>query len=211
VPFAKDLMSLDDVSGGRFTLGVGAGGVGFDAVVTGGQVLPPRERVDRLTEFVELLDALLSRPVTTWAGRYYEAVEARMHPGCLQQPRLPFVVAANGPRAMRVAARFGQGWATTGVEGDGAWWDGVAALARRLDEVLDGEGRARADIDRYLSLDSGGYALESVDAFEDAVGRAAELGFTDVVTHWPRPEGVYAGSEAVLEKVAARLADLRRL
>jgi alkanesulfonate monooxygenase SsuD/methylene tetrahydromethanopterin reductase-like flavin-dependent oxidoreductase (luciferase family) len=211
VPFAKDLMSLDDVSGGRFTLGVGAGGVGFDAVVTGGQVLPPRERVDRLTEFVELLDALLSRPVTTWAGRYYEAVEARMHPGCLQQPRLPFVVAANGPRAMRVAARFGQGWATTGVEGDGSWWDGVAALASRLDEVLDGEGRARADVDRYLSLDSGGYALESVDAFEDAVGRAAELGFTDVVTHWPRPEGVYAGSEAVLEKVASRLGDLRRL
>ena len=46
------------------------------------------------------------------------------------------------------------------------------------------------------------FALESVGAFEDAVGMATELGFTDVVCHWPRPEGPYAGSEAVLEAVA---------
>ena len=37
------------------------------------------------------------------------------------------------------------------------------------------------------------------------MGRAAELGFTDVVTHWPRPDGVYAGDVAVLEEVASRL------
>ena len=52
------------------------------------------------------------------------------------------------------------------------------------------------------------FSLESVDLFEDMVGRAAELGFTDVVTHWPRREGVYAGSEAVLDEVASRLGSL---
>ena len=42
-------------------------------------------------------------------------------------------------------------------------------------------------------------------AFTDAVGRAAELGFTDVITHWPRAEGWFAGDEAVLEAVAAEV------
>lgn len=214
VPFAKELMTLDDLSDGRFTLGVGAGGTGFDAEVLGRPVLAPRERVDRLAEFVDLLDRLLTAPSTTYRGDRYTAVAARMAPGCVQQPRLPFVVAANGPRAMRVAARFGQGWATTGAEQGGAeeaagWWDGVAGLVRRFEDVLGAAGRDPAEVDRYLSLDAAGYALESVGAFEDAVGRAAELGFTDVVTHWPRGEGVYAGSEAVLEEVAGRLPALR--
>jgi hypothetical protein len=44
-----------------------------------------------------------------------------------------------------------------------------------------------------------------MDCFADALGRAAELGFTDVTTHWPRPEGWYAGRETVLEQVAAEL------
>jgi hypothetical protein len=42
-------------------------------------------------------------------------------------------------------------------------------------------------------------------AFEDAVGRAGDLGFTDVISHWPRASGIYAGDEAVLEAVAATL------
>jgi alkanesulfonate monooxygenase SsuD/methylene tetrahydromethanopterin reductase-like flavin-dependent oxidoreductase (luciferase family) len=212
VPFAKELMTLDDVSAGRFVLGVGAGGLGFDATVLGGAVLPPRDRADRLAEFVELLDLLLRQDRTTWQGRYYEAVDARMLPGCLQRPRLPFVVAAGGGRTMQVAARLGQGWATIGVEADGgtqSWWDGLRDQVRRLEKALAAAGRAPDDIDRYLSVDSGGYALESVDRFEDVVGRAHELGFTDVVTHWPRRDGIYAGSEAVLEKVASRLDALR--
>jgi len=211
VPFAKDVMTLDDVSSGRFLLGVGAGGVGFDATVLGGEVLPPRDRVDRLGEFVELLDALLTAPVTSWSGRWYEAVEARMHPGCVQQPRTPFVVAANGPRGMRVAARFGQGWATTGREGDDAstWWDGVAETVRRFEDAVAEAGRQPGEVDRYLSVDTASYALASVEAFADAAGRARELGFTDLVTHWPRDEGVYAGDEAVLEQVADLLPALR--
>jgi hypothetical protein len=85
----------------------------------------------------------------------------------------------------------------------------VASLAGRFSKVLADAGRDPATVDRYLSLDSGGYALSSAGRFVDAVGRAAELGFTDVVTHWPRPSGVYAGSEAVLEEVAALLPTLR--
>jgi alkanesulfonate monooxygenase SsuD/methylene tetrahydromethanopterin reductase-like flavin-dependent oxidoreductase (luciferase family) len=207
VTFAKELMTLDDLSDGRFTLGVGAGGTGFDATVLGGEVLPPRERVDRLAEFVGLLDELLREPVTTVQGQRYTAVEARMLPGCVQRPRLPFVVAANGPRAVRVAVAHGAGWATTGPEGvtGEQWWTAVAGLVRRLEDT-EVDGRSGAELDRYLNLDSGGvYALTSVEAFRDQAGRAAELGFTDVVVHHPRTEGVYAGRVEVLEAVAAEL------
>ncbi len=200
VPFAKELMTLDDLSEGRFTLGVGAGGTGFDATVLGGEVLSPGARVDRLAEFVGLLDELLTHPSTTVDGAHYTAVQARMLPGCVQTPRLPFVVAANGPRAMAVAVRRGAGWATTGPEGvtGGAWWKAVRELVRRLED-LGGAG-----LDRYLNLDSGGvYSLTSMQAYADAAGQAAELGFTDVVLHHPRPEGIYAGSVDVLEAVAA--------
>ncbi|UZJ24557.1 LLM class flavin-dependent oxidoreductase [Rhodococcus antarcticus] len=207
VTFAKELMTLDDLSDGRFTLGVGAGGTGFDATVLGGAVLSPRERVDRLAEFVGLLDELLREPVTTVHGARYSAVDARMLPGCLQRPRLPFVVAANGPRAMRVAVAHGAGWATTGPEGvtGEQWWSAVAGLVGRLEDT-EVDGRSGTGLERYLNLDSGGvYALSSVEAFRDQVGRADELGFTDVVVHHPRTEGVYAGRVEVLEAVAAEL------
>ncbi len=217
VPFAKDVMGLDDVSGGRLLLGLGAGGEGFDAEVLGP---PPTrgERVARFGEFVDLLDGLLTHPVTEHAGAHYEAHGARMVPGCVQQPRVPFVVAANGPRAMRGAARHGQGWATYGPpSGDGpleqrwaAWWSGLGDLVARFDDAVGDAGRDPAGIDRYLNVDaSPRFALESVDVFEESVGRARELGFTDVVVHWPRAAGVYAGSEAVLEQAAARLDAIR--
>ncbi|MHA3946573.1 LLM class flavin-dependent oxidoreductase [Cellulomonas bogoriensis] len=218
VPFAKDVMGLDDVSGGRFLLGLGAGGTGVDAHVLGPAAVPT-DRAARFEEFVDLLDRLLREPVTTFHGQWYEAHEARMLPGCVQRPRVPFVVAANGPRALRVAARWGQAWGTYGpvVQDDGSpqdaqerWWDGLAALVDRFDGVAREAGRDPAGIDRYLSLDGAPrYSLGSVELLAEGVERAAALGFTDVVVHWPRDEGVYAGSQDVLEQVAGRMEALR--
>ncbi|GAB3691548.1 LLM class flavin-dependent oxidoreductase [Angustibacter aerolatus] len=212
VPFAKDVMTLDDVSGGRMLLGVGAGGEGWDADVLGQPRPTPGERVERLDEFLGLLDQLLTNPSTTAHGERYDAVEARMLPGCVQQPRVPFVVAANGPRAIRLAARRGEAWATTGTtrpdDGQARWWQGVAEALDRYRTACDELGRAPGD--RYLNLDSGAvFSLSSADAFTEAVGRARELGFTDVVTHWPREHGEYAGDERVLDEVAQHLDPLR--
>lgn len=242
VPFAKDVMGLDDISGGRFVLGLGAGGEGFDASVLGTPPTRP-ERTRRFTEFVEVLDRLLTQPVTDHAGEFYVADAARMIPGTLARPRTPFVVAANGPRAMAVAARHGQGWATFGPtfepgELDGLspaqaqerWWEGLAALTDVFDGVLAAtppsgsaagsgadagaaaERAPREPLRRYLSIDGAPvFALESVDVLVEGVERAAALGYTDLVLHWPRAEGVYAGSEAVLEEAASRLPELRRV
>ena len=210
VPFAKELMTLDDVSDGRLVVGLGAGGTGWDADVLGAPRPTPGQRVRRLDEFCELLDLLLRRPSTTRHGEWFSAVDARMVPGPVQQPRPPFVVAANGPRALRVAARRGDAWATTGVtrpeDGQEAWWRGVGEVVSEFEDALVEAGRRPQDVDRYLNLDSGSvYSLSSREAFADAVGRAAELRFTDVVTHWPREQGVYAGDVRVLERVAADL------
>jgi alkanesulfonate monooxygenase SsuD/methylene tetrahydromethanopterin reductase-like flavin-dependent oxidoreductase (luciferase family) len=197
VHFAREITALDDVSDGRLTLGLGAGAAApsFDAVVLGRPDLSPRQRVDRFAEFVELLDLLLRSDRTTWRGEYYEAVDARTTPGCVQSPRVPFVVAANGKRSMGIAARFGDAWITMGGKADDleGWWQSVRERAERF----EGSG------DRYLMLDSAPrFSLSSTSFFEEQVGRAAALAFTDVITHWPRPSSWYEGDESVLEEVA---------
>ena len=210
VSFTRELTALDDISGGRITLGLGAGAIGasFDNKVLGEPELTPRQRVDRFAEFAELLDLLLRTDHVTWSGQYYRAVDARNLPGCVQQPRIPFVMAANGPRSIALAARFGDGWVTTGRPSEdlGTWWRGVGDGLRRFEDALAQAGRAPEAVPKYLSLDAAGvYALSSVAYLADAAGRAGELGFTDVITHWPRPDGPYAGQESVLEAAVAQL------
>ncbi|MBP2340116.1 alkanesulfonate monooxygenase SsuD/methylene tetrahydromethanopterin reductase-like flavin-dependent oxidoreductase (luciferase family) [Saccharothrix coeruleofusca] len=208
VPFARELMALDDLSDGRLTIGLGAGGMGYDTTVMGDTLLAPPARAARFAEFVDVLDRLLTQERTTFHGQHYEVVEARSAPGCVQRPRLPFLVAANGPKAMRVAARYGTGWVTTGPETEDVedWWRGVAAMAARFRDTLDSIGRAKETVDWYLNADSAPvYSLTSVECFRDVVGRAGELGFTDLLAHWPRESGVYAGSEAVLEAVVTEV------
>ena len=205
VHFAREVTALDDISRGRLMLGVGAGGTDFDAHVLGAPPLTARGRVDRFADFVELLDLLLRNDRVSWRGHYYTAVDARAIPGCVQSPRVPLVVAANGPRSMRLAARFGDAWVTTGTRTDdlAQWWLAVAESARRLDGAMETAGRDPASIERHLLLDAAPvYSLSSVAAFTDAVERARQAGFTDVITHWPRPEGWYAGDESVLDTVA---------
>jgi len=213
VPFAKELATVDDISGGRLMLGVGSGGTGFDAFVLGQPEYTPRQRHERFTEFVEHLDELLrfepqGSDGFSFDGEWYTAVDARMVGLPAQAPRLPFILAANGPKGLALVAKHGQGWVTTGPEGvtDDEWWRKLTELSGRLDDAASAAGRDPLSIDRYLSLDSGGtYSLSSTAAFDDLVGKAAELGFTDVISHWPRHDGIYAGSEDVLLEVASRL------
>jgi len=213
VTLAKDIATVDQIAGGRVLLGIGSGGTGFDARVLGQPELTPLQRADRFEEFVHGLDALLrfeepGGAGISFSGDWFTADGARMVGEPAQRPRMPLHLAANGPRGLALVASVADGWITTGGDDDGtdAWWRGVARLVERLDAACAAAGREPATVARTLSLDSEArFSLASVDAFDDAVGRARELGFTDVVSHWPRPTGIYAGDERVLDEVADRL------
>ncbi|WP_086797635.1 LLM class flavin-dependent oxidoreductase [Streptomyces caniscabiei] len=211
VTLAKELISLDDISGGRLTLGIGAGGTGFDATALGQEPWTPRERADRLAEFVPLLDRLLTEDSVSYEGDHYSAHEARNIPGCVQRPRLPFAVAATGPRGMRLAARYGQAWVTTGdpkLFETGTPEQSVHAIRGQVEKLADtaaAVGRDAARLDKILLTGftpDRGRPLESLDAFVDFAGRHAELGITDLVIHWPIPDSDFAANEKIFERIA---------
>ncbi|MFB6439673.1 LLM class flavin-dependent oxidoreductase [Streptomyces sp. NPDC056411] len=210
VTLAKELISLDDISDGRLTLGIGAGGNGFDATALGQEAWSPRERADRFGEFVALLDRLLTEDAVTHEGVHYSADEARNIPGCVQRPRLPFAVAATGPRGMRLAARYGQAWVTTGdpkvSNGGGTPAESLEAVrgqVERLAKTCADQGRDAGELQKIMLT---GFTpdrpLDSLDAFVDFAGRHRELGIDEVVIHWPIADSVFAADVAVFERIA---------
>ncbi|MDN5766996.1 MAG: LLM class flavin-dependent oxidoreductase [Humibacillus sp.] len=211
VQFMREVLALDDISGGRFLLGIGTGG-DFDARVTGDD-LSLKERVARFHEFAGLLDGLLSSDHVDHDGRFYAARDVRTLPGPVRggsgAPRVPLVIAANGPKSIRLAAERGDAWLTVGgrADTDAGWWQLIGGLGDAMTDALHAAGPERQPdqgFARYLNLDSAPtYALSSVGAFEDAVGRAAGLGFTDVIAPWPRADGPFSGSRAVLDTVVS--------
>ncbi|MFI5915111.1 LLM class flavin-dependent oxidoreductase [Dactylosporangium sp. NPDC051541] len=212
VTLAKDVMTLDHISGGRVTIGVGAGGTGFDATVLGNVAPTARERTARFAEFVEVLDGLLSSSQYNFRGRFYGVDEARMIPGCVQRPRVPLAIAATGPRGLALAARYGDAWVTTGepnaTDRSGAAIEAaVRRQGERLDEQCAAAGRDPASLQRIIVTgDTDERPLASVGAFEDFVGRYERLGFTDVVFHDPRPgDPVLTEDPAVVDAIAAKL------
>lgn len=219
VTLAKDLITLDDVSNGRITLGIGAGGNGFDATALGQEAWTPRERADRFAEFVPLLDRLLTEDAVTHEGALYSAVEARNIPGCVQRPRLPFAVAATGPRGLKLAARHGQAWVTTGdpkLFESGTPEQSVEAVRgqiKKLGEACDDIGREVDELDKILLTGftpEPGRVLESLDSFIDFAGRHFELGITEIVLHAPIPDSDFAADRKVFEQIALEgLAQLR--
>jgi alkanesulfonate monooxygenase SsuD/methylene tetrahydromethanopterin reductase-like flavin-dependent oxidoreductase (luciferase family) len=208
VSFAKELVALDDISGGRLTLGIGAGSSSWDATMLGQVAWSPGERAGRFAEFVKLLDLVLQEPATSYQGKYYTANEARTYPGCVQQPRLPFAIAATGLRGMRLAATYGQIWVTNGDRTREEMMDAreganvVRQQIARLEDVCAQLGRDPTSLRRLVlsgpRLDGG---LVSVEAFRDTIGRYAQVGVTDFVVHWPRPEQPYAADIATFERI----------
>lgn len=212
VTLAKELITLDDVSGGRITLGIGAGGTGFDATAMDQQPWSAHERADRFGEFVPLLDRLLTSDGPEGAsstGSHYSAHEVRNIPGCLQRPRLPFAIAATGPRGLALTAAYGQAWVTTGdplLAEAATPKQSRAALRDQLDRLTgacETAGRDVGELDKILLT---GFTpdrpLDSLEAFVDFAGDHAALGFTEIVLHWPIPDSIFAADPAVFERIA---------
>lgn len=209
---ARQAMSLDHVSEGRFVLGVGAGAGGADSTALGGAELTPARRAARFGEFVTMVDRLLRDEVTTFTGRDFQAHDVRMIPGCVQRPRVPLAVAATGPRGMRLAADLGDLWVTVGgTEAPGEQQEDAAfATLRRqignLERACAEAGRSPDTIRKLVNLSRiVDDPYRSAGRLAELIARCGELGFTDVVVAYPRADGVFAGDVESFEKAVAHV------
>ncbi|MFC9434827.1 LLM class flavin-dependent oxidoreductase [Nocardia sp. NPDC057030] len=205
VALAKELVTVDDIAGGRLICGLGAGAPGFDVSILGGPDLGPRERADRFEAFVELLDTVLTRGSVTTVSRWYTAAGVDFHPRAGDAPRLPFAVAATGPRGMALAARFARYWVTSGPPNDfrtRPLREVVPVLrdqVRGIDAACERVGRDPATLGKLFVADAAvGGITGSLAAYEDAAGELEQVGITDLVVHWPRPDQPYRGDEQVV-------------
>ncbi|MDH4159117.1 MAG: LLM class flavin-dependent oxidoreductase [Actinomycetota bacterium] len=197
VEVARFAMTVDQLSGGRFTLGLGCGEVD-DQVMAGVDVLTmaPRERVDRLAEGVVVIDRLLRGDRSAFHGRFTSYDAAATAPGSVQQPRLPLMVAGNGPRITRLAADRADIWNTWIDNGDA---DAFHALTvdrmQRFDERLVANGRGLAAVTRSLLVfDDVMQPWADDDAVPRLVAQFRPLGFTQFVFYPPGPDQLEAFS-----------------
>jgi alkanesulfonate monooxygenase SsuD/methylene tetrahydromethanopterin reductase-like flavin-dependent oxidoreductase (luciferase family) len=207
IAFAKEIMTLDDISGGRVVCGVGAGG--YDAGILRPGPVPSAERAARFAEFVRLTDLLLRQERADFIGAYYSCQGLVMQPACVQRPRAPLAVAAAGPRGMRLAAAHADTWVTSGAPNrfELQPYQQVIPLIKEqvsaLEDACSDVGRDPATIDRLvLTGASIGGVLDSPGSFLDAAGAFADVGVTDLVVHWPRSAFPFESRIDVFEDIA---------
>lgn len=111
---ANRAATLDQLSNGRFVLGLGAGWQINEHKAYGIELEAPGDRVARFEEAIEITRSLLDEPRTTFSGRFYEFADAPCQPAPVQD-KLPIAVGTGGPRMLRATARFAQEWNTWGA------------------------------------------------------------------------------------------------
>lgn len=214
VPLARDAIALDDISGGRFDLGVGPGSEGPDASALGQSPWPAAERMERFAEFVHILRSILDggeNGYTTSTGRYYAASEAPSTPGTVQAP-FPLTVAAAGTKGLALVAAFGQQWVTIGPGGREARTpDSILHAVQNqcslLESACQRAGRDLASVGKVILWTPTEPVITSVDQFDEIAAPYAALGFDQFVVHHPEQTGPYGGSRKVFETIAARQAE----
>lgn len=109
---AKQLATLDVLSGGRLVVGLGAGWNEDEFRVAGVPFRRPGERLRHLEEAIHVTRGMFGGGPFTFDGRYEHAVEARCLPRPVQQPSPPIWVGGRGDRLLGVVARLADGWNT---------------------------------------------------------------------------------------------------
>ncbi len=166
--------TLDAMSGGRYTLGIGAGNTPDDYPRFGIEADP---RYSRFAEAIEIIHGLLKNGRMSFAGRYYRVEDAEL---VLRGPRPagpPLAIAAGGSKMLRLAARFGDEWNWWTAEPDNpaAMRDLVAEMNRACEEIDRDPASLRRSIDLFSIQ-----ADEDPDAVADRLLAYAELGFDEV-------------------------------
>jgi probable F420-dependent oxidoreductase len=102
---ARELATLDLLSGGRCEVGLGAGWMTGDYRRLGMPYDLPPKRIDRLAEAIPLIKRLLTGETVTHKGEHYELDHASVGVDPVQKPRPPLAIGGGGPRMLKLAAR----------------------------------------------------------------------------------------------------------
>jgi probable F420-dependent oxidoreductase len=132
---ARELASIDRLSGGRLVVGVGLGAPEGESVAQLG--FPTDRRVRRLVEGVEVMRALWASNEASFDGELWRFSRARVEPKPIQRPGPPVWFGAGREPALRRAARLGDGWIGSGSSSV----DDFRAQAALVRRALDEEGR----------------------------------------------------------------------
>ncbi len=130
---ANQAATVDQLSGGRLVLGLGAGWQQNEHDAYGIPLPDPKPRLDMLEEACQVVMGQLRQPRTTFAGAYYQLDNAPCEPKPVQE-RLPLLIGGGGEkRTLRIAARFADEWNVWGTPEIVAHKSGV--LERHCDDV----------------------------------------------------------------------------
>ncbi|MEK7423897.1 MAG: TIGR03560 family F420-dependent LLM class oxidoreductase [Actinomycetota bacterium] len=107
---AKAITTIDQLSGGRAEMGIGAGWAQVEYDAYGIPFPSPKVRLDQLEEGIQCLRGLLHHEVTSFRGNYFSLNEARNEPRPVQ-PKLPIWIGGGGEkRTLKIAAKYADGW-----------------------------------------------------------------------------------------------------
>jgi len=135
---ARQAVSIDHASGGRFELGIGWGSVPTEFTTFGAGSTEPRERVDRLRESLEVIRALWAGEVVDFDGRYHQLHGARQAPVPLG--RIPIVIGGTGRKTLALVREFAD------------WWNVHVGQLAKLDDLRPEVGGARVSIQQMVAL-----------------------------------------------------------
>ena len=135
---ARQAVSIDHASGGRFELGIGWGSVPDEFVTFGAGSTEPRERVARLRETLEVIQALWSGEVVDYQGEYHMLRQAQQVPVPLGA--IPIVIGGAGPKTLALVRDFAD------------WWNIDVSKMHKLDELRPQVPDVPASIQQMVSF-----------------------------------------------------------
>jgi alkanesulfonate monooxygenase SsuD/methylene tetrahydromethanopterin reductase-like flavin-dependent oxidoreductase (luciferase family) len=144
---ASIVNTVDEISGGRVILGVGAGWVRSEFAALG---IPYGQRVDRFEEAIEIVTRLLREREIDFAGRHYAARGSKLRPPGARPQGPPVMIgtAAHGPRMLRLTATYADTWNIGFRTAPGTFQEAMAAM----DAACRAIGRDPATLRRSASL-----------------------------------------------------------
>jgi probable F420-dependent oxidoreductase len=145
---AKRAETIDEISGGRFVLGLGAGWNETEFRAFG---IPFDHRIARFEEAFTIIRTLLREGAIDFAGTYYEARDCELLPRGPRPGRLPLMIGSNGERMLRIAAPHVDSW-NSWYSDTGNRPAGVGALRDKVDAACVDVGRDAAMIERTVAV-----------------------------------------------------------